>query len=96
MRTFVLVSVGFEQPTRQIRDAWVDWFESIKAHVIDSGNPFGEVREVTRDRIKEVPRDKSAITGYVVIRAKDMDEAVGLVKRCPIVTSMRIYEAETM
>lgn len=96
MKTFVLVPVGFKRPTRQIMHAWIDWFESIKAYVIDSGNPFGEVREVTRDRTKRLPRDENAITGYIVIKAKDMDEAVGLVERCPIVTSMRIYEAEML
>ena len=93
MKKFVLVPVGFEKPSREVMDAWQRWFESIGDHVIDSGNPFGEVRTVTRDGVGELPRDKNAITGYIIIRARDMDEAVKLLERCPIVTSVRIHEA---
>ena len=93
MKNFVLVPVGFEKPNREVMAAWQRWFESIADHVVDSGNPFGAVRAVTKERVRELARDKNAITGYIIIRAKDMDEAVKLVERCPIVTSVRIHEA---
>lgn len=96
MKRFILVSVGFEKPTKEIIDAWMNWFESIKVHVVDSGNPFRQVREVTKDRVKELPHDKNAITGYIIINAKDMDEAVTIAKSCPMITSMRVYEAMSM
>lgn len=93
MKKFVLLAVGYTKPTKEVRDAWIKWFESIKEHIVDSGNPFGSVIEVTASRTKELPRDKDVITGYIIIKAKDMAEAVELTKDCPIITSMRIYEA---
>jgi len=96
MKKFILVAVGYAAPTKKMRDAWTRWFEDIKEHVVDSGNPFGSVVEVTASGVKEQPRDKDAIAGYIVIVAKDMAEARKIAKRCPVVTSMRVYETMSM
>lgn len=96
MRKFILVPVGHETLTREVMDAWTRWFESIREHVVDSGNPFGEVRGVTRNGIETLQRDHTTITGYIIIKAMSMDDAVRLIDGCPIVTSMRIYEIGSM
>jgi hypothetical protein len=37
-----------------------------------------------------------AITGYTIINAEDMDEAERIAQGCPIITSIRVYEAMSM
>lgn len=36
--------------------------------------------------------DLEAITGYLVIHAESMDEAMEIAKGCPMITGMRVYE----
>jgi len=37
-----------------------------------------------------------SLTGYLVINADSMDEAEIIAKACPIITSIRVYEAMSM
>ncbi len=96
MKKFVFLAVGYETPTKEIRDAWMKWFGSIKDHIVDSGNPFGPGMEITSAGVKQLPHDKGAITGYTIINAESMDEAVKIAKGCPIITGIRVYEAMSM
>ena len=96
MKKFVFLHVGYETPTKEIIDAWMKWFGSIKDHIVDSGNPFGPGREITKIGTKQLPHDKEAITGYTIINAESMDEAEKIAKSCPMITSMRVYEAMSM
>jgi hypothetical protein len=96
MKKFVLMSVGFETPTPEIQQAWMDWFTSIADRIVDSGNVFSAAREVTKNGTKDLPRGLDSITGYTVINAENIDEAEKIVKTCPIITAMRIYEAASM
>ena len=72
------------------------WFETIKDKTVDGGNPFGPGREITSAGTKDLPHNKDAITGYVIINAKDMDEAEEIAKSCPHISGMRVYEAMSM
>jgi hypothetical protein len=96
MKKFVFLHVGYETPTKDIEDAWMKWFGSIKDYIVDSGNPFGPGKEVTSAGVKQLPHDKRATTGYTIINAGSMDEAVKIAKTCPMITSMRVYEAMVM
>lgn len=96
MKKFIFLAVGYTKPSKKVMDAWTRWFEDIREHLVDSGNPFRSVMEVTASGVEEQPRDKNAITGYIVIKAKDMAEATELAEGCPVTTSLRIYEAGTM
>ena len=96
MKKFVLMSVGFETPTPEIQEAWGKWFALIASKIVDSGSPLGAGREVTKTGTKELPRGLDSITGYTIINAESMDEAEQIASTCPIITSMRIYEAMSM
>jgi hypothetical protein len=37
-----------------------------------------------------------AITGYTITNAADMHEAEAIAQGCPIITSIRVYEAMSM
>jgi hypothetical protein len=96
MKKFVLLCYGFETPTDAIMQAWQNWFASIGDRMVDSGNPFRAGREITHTGTTELPVDRQAITAYMIINADNMDEAEKIAKACPIITSIRVYEAVTM
>lgn len=96
MKKFIFLAVGYENPTKEISDAWMKWFGEIKEYIVDGGNPFGPGKEITADGVKDLPHDKEAITGYTIINAESMDEAIKIAQGCPIITGIRVYEAMSM
>ena len=97
MKKFIMLAVGFEQPDKETMDAWMAWFASLGDKVVDPGNPLGAGKEVMKDgTIKELGMDMTSTTGYTIINAESLDEAVELAKGCPVVASMRVYEAMPM
>jgi len=96
MKKFVLLHYGYEEPTQEVMDAWNSWFASIADKIADMGSPLGPGREISGTGTKELPMGADAITGYSIINAEDMDEAEAIAQGCPIITSMRVYEAMSM
>ena len=96
MKKFVIFHYGFENPTKEIMDAWGKWFESIGNKIVDPGSPLGPGREISRSGTKELPLGLESLTGYTVINADNMDEAEKIAKSCPLITSVRVYEATSM
>lgn len=83
-------------PTEDVMEAWNRWFASIGDMLVDSGNPFGSGREITRSGTQELPTDSQAVTGYLITDAEAMNEAEKNAKDSPIVTGIRVYEALSM
>ena len=48
MSKFVFLFYGQSEPTADVMAAWHEWFASIGDKIVDSGNPFGPGREVTK------------------------------------------------
>ena len=96
MKKFIIFHYGFETPTPEIMGAWSKWFESIGEKIVDPGSPLGAGKEITHSGTKELPLGKESLTGYTVIRAESMDEAEKIAKDCPMISSIRIYEAKSM
>ncbi|TFB12577.1 hypothetical protein E3V33_05250 [Candidatus Marinimicrobia bacterium MT.SAG.4] len=96
MKKFILLYYGFVTPTKEIGEAWGKWFESVGDKFVDTGSPFGYGREITKTGTKELTLDLDAITGYSIINAVDMDEAESIAKTNPMITSIRVYEANSM
>ena len=92
MKKFVLLTIGFTPPTPEIMESWNRWFKSFEDQMVDQVG-LRNGKEVTIDGMTELPMDQDAITGYIVINAKDMDEAIKIAQRCPMVTSTKVYEA---
>lgn len=91
MKNYMILHYGFEQPTSEEMKAWKQWFESISDIQIDKGGLRGG-REITPSETKELPFGKNSITGYTIIQAENLDEAVKIAKGCPIVDSTKVYE----
>ena len=96
MKKFVIFHYGFETPTQEIQDAWGKWFASIGDKIVDPGSPFGPGREITRSGTKDLPMGMESLTGYTVINADSIDEAEKIAQGCPMITSVRVYEAISM
>ncbi|MGD2294429.1 MAG: hypothetical protein PVF22_01160 [Candidatus Aminicenantes bacterium] len=91
MKKFALITIGFTQPTPEIMESWMQWFKSIEDKIVDQIG-LGNGKEVTKNGITELPMDKDAITGYLVISAENIDEAIKIAKSCPMITSTKVYE----
>ena len=91
MKKFVLLTVGFTQPTPEIMEAWNQWFKSIKDKITDQVG-LRNGKEVTKEGIADLPMNKDSITGYLVINAESIDEAIKIAQNCPMVTSTKVYE----
>ncbi|MHA2407056.1 MAG: hypothetical protein ACXACA_01615 [Candidatus Ranarchaeia archaeon] len=91
MKKFVLMTVGFTPPTPKMMKQWNHWFKSLKGQLIDQiGLDNG--RDVKEHGIKHLPMDREAITGLVLLHAKDINEATKIARNSPMITSTRVYE----
>lgn len=91
MKQFTLMTIGFQQPTPEIMEKWMSWFNSIKDKVVSQVG-FMPGKEVFLDRVEEIPMDKNMITGAITINAEDIEEALNIAKNCPMVSSTKVYE----
>jgi hypothetical protein len=96
MSRYVFITYGSEEPTQQVMDAWMAWFAEIADSVVDRGAPLGPGREVTPTGARDLPTGADAATGYTVVEAESMEAAEKLLEHCPIITSVRVYEAMQM
>jgi hypothetical protein len=96
MKKFVLMYVGMWEHTPEVMNGWTKWFEVLGDRVVDSGNPFGPGKEITKTGTIDLPQDENAIVGYTIINAQSLEEVEKLAKDCPIITSVKIYEAMPM
>ncbi len=66
----------------QAMQAWTAWFGQLGNSLVDGGNPISQARAISPDG--SVMDATSAPSGYSVIKADDLDSAVGLAKGCPV------------
>jgi hypothetical protein len=94
MKKFVLLTIGFTPPTPEIMEPWMNWFKAIEDKIVEQIGLRNGV-EVTENGTVELPMDKDAITGYLVINAENIDEAVKIAQSGPMITSTNVYEVIT-
>ena len=94
MKKFVLMHCGFEKPTPEIMAAWGKWFESIKGNSVDNLG-FGSGREISKAGTRDLPWGAESITGVSILTADSLDEAEKMAKRCPYISSIRVYEVRS-
>ena len=96
MSKFILLFQGYQEPTAEVVAAWQGWFAKVGESFIDSGNPLGAGREVTKSGSTALTPDMNPATGYCIVNAEDLDAAERLLEGCPIIDSARIYQAMAM
>ncbi len=94
MNSYLILHNGFAMPTPEEMGAWSKWFESIADRQIDRGGLRGG-REISGSGTRELPFGNDSITGYTIIKAESLDEAVKLAQECPVVASTAVYEIQS-
>ena len=103
MAKFVLAYTGGSAPESpedgdSIMAAWMAWFGELGSAVIDGGNPFAQARTVAPDGTVS-DGGNAGLTGYSVIDAADLDDAVAKARGCPVLGSggsVEVYTAIDM
>jgi hypothetical protein len=90
MTDYVLIYSGGSMPETEAEQAavmqqWTAWYGELGDAVVDGGNPFTPLaKTIASDgTVSDVPGDYMA-SGYSIIKAETLDEAVELAKGCPI------------
>ena len=82
-----------EEESKAVMDSWIAWFSDLGPAVVDAGNPFGPSKSIAPDGT--VGSENSGGTGYSVISAESLDEAVEKSKSCPQLSAggtVEVYE----
>jgi hypothetical protein len=95
VKKFVFLAHGEISHTPESQEAHRRWWSSIEDHVVDSGNPLFNGRNVSADGgVSELTADMAPALGYSIVQARSIDEAVALLADCPM--DMWVYEAMPM
>lgn len=82
-----------EEESKAVTDSWIAWFTTLGEAVVDPGNPFGPSKSITSDGT--VGSDVSGGTGYSVLSASNLDDAIEKSKSCPQLAAggtVEVYE----
>jgi hypothetical protein len=89
MAKYLFVYHGGGKPETQeevakVMDAWGQWMGSMGSAVIDGGSPVGMSTTVLSDGSVVDNGGSNPASGYSLIEASDLDDAVTKAKACPI------------
>ncbi|MFN2213304.1 MAG: hypothetical protein ACK2UE_09550 [Anaerolineales bacterium] len=90
MTKYVLFYVGGSMPeteeeNAQVMKAWEKWYAGLGTAVVDPGYPFTpSAKSITSDgSVSDGPAGTMA-SGYTILEAGSIDEAVKMAKTCPV------------
>ncbi len=87
MANFLLTFHGGSMPETQeeqgqVMQAWTDWFGTLGDKLVDGGNPVSNTKTIAPGG--SVSETSNPPSGYSIIKADSLDEAVELAKGCPV------------
>ncbi|MBK9740349.1 MAG: hypothetical protein IPO93_12735 [Actinobacteria bacterium] len=99
MANYLLAYTGGTEPQSEeegkaVMDAWVAWFTSLGAAVVDPGNPTGPAATVASDG-SVAEGGTSGISGYSVVSADSLEAATAIAQGCPHLAAagaIEVYE----
>jgi hypothetical protein len=101
MNNFLLVYTGGGMPETEeeqavVMKAWNDWYAELGDKVVDGGNPTGPVaKTIKADRSVVDGAEGKMASGYSILKADSLDEAMKLAKGCPMLDgngNITVYE----
>jgi hypothetical protein len=66
----------------KVMQAWNDWFGKLDGALVDGGNPATQTRTIAANG--SVSDEAHGPTGYSIIKADSLDDAVRLARGCPV------------
>lgn len=101
MLKYMLVYTGGSMPQgeaeqKRVLKDWDRWYKRVGKSVVDQGNPFTPMaKNISSDgRISDGSSDCKA-SGYSLIQANSLDDAVAIAKDCPVLkdgAKITVYE----
>ena len=82
-----------DEEKAKVMAAWGEWMKQVGENLVDAGNPTSDVKTVNQSGASDFSGDR--VTGYSVVKANSMDEAVKCAQMVPIVAeggSVDVYE----
>jgi len=86
---------GTEAEQKKVGDAWAAWFGKHGEAIADAGNPFMPAAKTVGPDGKVTEGAFAGASGYTVIKADSLDNAVEIAKGCPVMlggASVAVYE----
>lgn len=92
MAKYLFAYHGGSKPTspedvKTVMDAWGAWFGELGAAVIDGGNPVGQSTTVNSDLSVVNDGGANPVSGYGLIEASSLEDAIAKAKGCPVLSS---------
>jgi len=92
MAKYLMVYHGGSHPQSKeeqakVMAAWGQWFGSMGKAVIDGGNPVGPSVTVRSNGTVAKDGNANPATGYSLIEAASMDDALAKAKNCPLLAA---------
>jgi hypothetical protein len=89
MVNYLLLYSGGSMPAsdaeqKQVMAAWEKWMGGLGAALVDGGNPFTPKAKTIAGKGKVSDGPAGMASGYSVIKASSMDEAVKMAEGCPV------------
>jgi hypothetical protein len=88
MANYLLIYHGGSMPEgadeqATVMQTWTDWFGTLGDKLVDGGNPVSQTRTIAANgSVSESSSNPSS--GYSIIKADSLDQAVSLAKGCPV------------
>ena len=76
-----------EEEQRSVMDAWGAWLGGMGAAVIDGGNPVGKSTTVHPDGTVSDDGGANPTSGYSLVEAANVADAIRKARGCPILTA---------
>lgn len=101
MSDYVLLYSGGKMPesdeeTAAVMKAWTDWMGELGDSLKDGGNPFTPAaKTISADGSVTGGPAGTMATGYSIIKADSLDDAVSMAKGCPVLlgdAKITVYE----
>ncbi len=101
MANYLLVYTGGDMPAsdaerKTAMDAWGAWFGKLGSAVVDPGNPVApKAKSLSSDGSVHDGPVGTAASGYSILKADSLNQAVELAKGCPVLESgakISVYE----
>lgn len=88
-----------EAEVAEVMDAWGQWLGSMGSALVDGGNPVGTSSTVHSDGSVTDDGGSNPASGYSLVEASDLEDAISKAKGCPILNaggSIELAEAFDM
>jgi hypothetical protein len=76
-----------DQARAQANAAWGQWYKQLGSAVVDGGNPVGQTMMVSPDGSTKSGGGPNPISGYTIIAANNMSDAVKISQGCPVLAN---------